>query len=251
MTAARKLAWVEAKLFLRDPLTAVFAFAYPLIVLFVLAEVFGTQPEYDDETGQPLFRGVPPVDYYVPAYIALVVASLGLISLPVQLATYRERGVLRRFRASGVPAWAVLAAQAAVLQGLAAASSAVLAVAAKLVYGVALPASWAATLAVLVLVGLEFAGIGALLGSALRTVRAAQGAGLILFFAMMFVSGAGPPPEVLSGPLKAVAGVLPLTHAIRALQDVWLGLPFQWGSAAAVAGFTVVPAALALALARR
>jgi ABC-2 type transport system permease protein len=51
--------------------------------------------------------GVGGRNYYVPAYVGLVAASIGLIGLPVHLAAYRERGVLRRFRASNVPAYGV------------------------------------------------------------------------------------------------------------------------------------------------
>jgi hypothetical protein len=43
-----------------------------------------------------------------------------------------------------------------------------------------------------------------------------------LFFVMIFIAGAGPPPEVLSDPLRRIADLLPLTHAIRLLQDAWL-----------------------------
>ena len=100
MTAFRKLTWVELKLFLRDPLSLVFTLALPFFFLFVLNSVFGTEPEDDPE--EDVWRGVAPADFYVPAYVGLVMAAVGLLSMPVRLATYRERGVLRQFRAGGV-----------------------------------------------------------------------------------------------------------------------------------------------------
>jgi ABC-2 type transport system permease protein len=96
MDAVLTLSWIELKLFLRVPITVVFTLALPPLVLYVLAEVFGNTPAPDEF----VFRGFGAVDYYVPAYIGLVVASLGLIGLPVHLASYRERGVLRRFQAA-------------------------------------------------------------------------------------------------------------------------------------------------------
>jgi hypothetical protein len=36
-----KLSWIEAKLFLREPLALVFTFAFPFFMLIVLAGVFG------------------------------------------------------------------------------------------------------------------------------------------------------------------------------------------------------------------
>ena len=73
----------------------IFAFAFPLILLVVIVGVSGDEPDPD-------FRGAVPADFYIPSYLAVVIASLGLISLPVHLATYRERGITRRFRASAV-----------------------------------------------------------------------------------------------------------------------------------------------------
>ena len=43
-----------------------------------------------------------PSDHYIVGYVGVVLAALGLITLPVRLATYRELGVTRRFRASGL-----------------------------------------------------------------------------------------------------------------------------------------------------
>ena len=39
-----KLTWIELKLFLREPMTIVFTFAFPVVLMFVLGEVFGNQP---------------------------------------------------------------------------------------------------------------------------------------------------------------------------------------------------------------
>jgi len=67
---------------------------------------------------------------------------------------------------------------------------------------------------------------------------------------MMMLCGAGPPPEVLSDPLSRVSDALPLTHAIVAVQDPWLG--FAWSGAAlgAVGAFLIVSALLAVRLFR-
>src|SRR3990172_6722849 len=111
MQTLRKMAWVEVKLLVREPLTLVFTFAFPLLVLLVLGQVFGNAPDVE----QPeVFRGVGPMDYYLPGYIGLSIAAIGLIALPVHLASYRERGVLKRFRASGVSPGTVVSGQAIV-----------------------------------------------------------------------------------------------------------------------------------------
>jgi hypothetical protein len=163
----RKLAWVELKLFVREPLTLVFTFAFPLILLFVMAEVFGNSTADRDEV---VWRNIGAIDFLVRAYVALVAAAVGVVSLPVHLTSYRERGIFRRFRASGVSAWTLIGAE--------------------------------------LLVTIALAAIGA---------------------ALVVAS--------MSAPMRALADVLPLTHAVNILQDPWLGFAWQWTSFLAVLGF--------------
>jgi ABC-2 type transport system ATP-binding protein len=56
-----------------------------------------------------------------------------------------------------------------------------------------------------------------------------------LFFTMMMLSGAGPPPEVLTGAMHWVSNLLPLTYMLRLLQDPWLGLPWSGTDTAVIA----------------
>jgi ABC-2 type transport system permease protein len=257
MTAVRALAWIELKLFLREPVTVVFTLALSPLILYVLSEVFGDVPD----PGGTVFRGVGGATYYLPAYVGLVVASLGLIGLPVHVAAYRERGVLRRFQAARVPARALLASQLVVLAAGVAAGAALLMVLAWLTWDVRWPDSWAGV-AVAAALGafafaaalgaFAFAAVGMLLGAVMPTARAAQGIGLLLWFTMMMVSGAGPPPEVLSPVLATIGDLLPLKHLVVALQDPWLGFGVNWAEMGVLAAVGAVAAALAtLALRRR
>ena len=70
------------------------------------------------------------------SYLTVVIAATGLVMLPVHLASYRERGVLRRFAAAGFPRWSFAIAQLIVgLLTTAVACALLLAVAAP-VYGI-------------------------------------------------------------------------------------------------------------------
>jgi ABC-2 type transport system permease protein len=248
MTAVRALTWIELKLFLREPVTVVFTLALPPLILYVLSEVFGDVPD----PGGAVFRGVGGATYYLPAYIGLVVASLGLIGLPVHLAAYRERGVLRRFQAARVPARALIAAQFVVLAVGVAAGAFLLLVLAAVTWDVRWPGSWLGVAVAALLGTVAFAAIGMLLGAVMPTARAAQGIGLLLWFTMMMVCGAGPPPEVLSPALARVGDLLPLKHLVVALQDPWLGFGVNWTEMAVLFAVGAVAAILAgLALRRR
>ncbi len=216
--AVAKLAWVELKLFVREPITVVFALALPVVLLYVLGSVFGNEASID------VYRGVGPMDYYIPAYVALVVASFGLISLPTHVAAYRDRGVLRRFRASGVSAWTVLGAEVFVTIVLSAVGAVVVVLAAAPLYDFAAPrAPWLVALG-FVTMAAAFASLGVLLGAALPGARAAQAMGILLWFVLLFLGGAGPPREVLGDTLQRIQDATPLWHAVRVLQDGWLDL---------------------------
>jgi ABC-2 type transport system permease protein len=215
MRTLAKLTWIEVKLFAREPVAVVFAFAFPLVVLLVLAGVFS-----EPDTALGGFTGI---DYYVPGYLAVVIASVGLIGLPVHLAALRERGVLRRLRASSVSLASVFGAQTAVHVAMAVLGGAVLLVAAGLVYDVHAPASVAGVALGFGLGALSFVALGVLLGSLAPTARAAQAIGLVLFFPMWLLSGAGPPRGVMTEPMRQLSDLMPLTRVVTAIQEPWLG----------------------------
>ncbi len=230
-----KLTWVEIKLFIREPITMVFTFALPLIFLFVMGGVFGNTP---DPEGL-IFRGVGPMDYYIPAYIGLISASIGVVALPVHLTGYRERRVLRRFRASSISIWAVFGSQVVVSLAISILGALLLIAAALVAYDASLPESPGLVVAAFVLSVLSFAAVGVFLGAILPTTRAAQGLGLILFFVMMILSGAGPPREVMTEAMHWIADATPLRYVVLTLQDPWLGFGWNVHASLVVGGFLV------------
>jgi ABC-2 type transport system permease protein len=207
---------IETRLLSREWAAMLFAFAFPPITLLVLAGAFGDTPDAD-------FGGVLPADFYVTGYIGVPLGALALIGLPVVLASYRERDVLRRFAAFGVQPGTVVSAQALVTGGLVVlAAATVLAVAAP-TYGIPSVDDVAAVSAGFVLGTVTMIVLGVALGLAVRTARAAQALGLLTFFPMWLLSGGGPPPDVMSEPMRRIADVLPLTHVVAAIRDPWLG----------------------------
>ncbi len=240
MGTLAKMSWVELKLFLREPLTVLFALALPLIVLFILGGVFGNEAEED------VFRGVGPMNYYVPAYVGLVIASISVISVPTHLAGNRERGVLKRFHASSVPVWAVLGSQVVVSFVVATVSSLLLLLAAFLAYDIADPVSVPGMVWAFAYSAVAFAIFGVLLGALLPTARAAQAFGLLLWFVMLFLAGAGPPPEVLTDAMRRISDATPLRYVITLLQDQWLGFATNSTDVLVIGGVLVVSALLTL-----
>lgn len=216
MSALLTLTRTEARLLSREWAAMVFAFAFPAITLLVVAGAFGDQP---DEA----FDNVLPSDYYVTGYVGIPVAALALIGLPVVLASYRERDVLRRFEAFGVNRMVVTSAQALVTVALVVvAAASVLAVAAPS-YGVPPVEDPLGVVAGFVAGTVTLVVLGMALGTHVKTARGAQAIGLLAFFPMFLLSGGGPPREVMSEPMRRIADVLPLTHAVGGIREPWLG----------------------------
>ena len=238
-TAIGKLVRAELKLMTRDPLVLTFVFAFPIVTMLIIGGAFGTKPN-------PGFDNADPAHWYVASYLTVVIAATGLVMLPVHLASYRERGVLRRFAAAGFPRWSFAVAQLIVgLLTIAVACALLLAVAAP-VYGIpAVHDPWRVGVA-LPLGAIAFVSIGVLLGSVLPSARAAQAVGLLIFFPSFLLGAGGPPPHVMGSAVRHVAGPLPLTLLTNAVREPWLGLGPATGSLIAVAALAVAAVVLAV-----
>ena len=216
MSAVATLTRTEARLLSREWAAMLFAFVFPPGTLLLLAGAFGDSPDEG-------FGGAVPSDFYVTGYLAVPLGALALIGLPVLLATYRERDVLRRFAAFGVRTGTVVAAQALVTAGLVALAAVTVFAVAAPTYGIPPIEDPLAVSAAFVLGTATLIVLGVALGLAARTARAAQALGLLSFFPMWLLSGGGPPPDVMSDPIRRIADLLPLTHAVGGVRDPWLG----------------------------
>jgi ABC-2 type transport system permease protein len=205
----------EARLLARDWTVLVFAFAFPALCMLILAGVFGNQPD----EGFAMRR---PDDYYVAASIGVPAIAVALVGLPVALASYRERGVLRRLEAFGVSTAGVVAAQAVVAFGLIVIAAVVVLALAAPTYGIP-PIAHAGQTALGFAAGtLTLLVLGVAVGLAAPTARAAQAIGLLAFFPLYLLGGGGPPKDSMTGPMQTISDALP--SGITAITDPWLGV---------------------------
>lgn len=244
MNGLLTLTRTEARLLSREWAAMVFAFVFPPLTLLIVAGAFGSEPD-------PEFGGVSPEQFYVTGYMGVPVAALALIGLPVMLASYRERGVLRRFEAFGVAARKVVTAQAFVTAALVAVAAVTVAAVAQVTYGVPGMERPLAVAAGLTLGTVTMVVLGVALGLAVKSARGAQAVGMMAFFPMFLLSGGGPPPAVMGDAMRRIADVLPLTHVVSAVRDPWLDMGAVGGHLAALAAWLVVGTIATAALLRR
>ena len=75
--------------------------------------------------------------------------------------------------------------------------------------------------------------------------RAAQSVGLLAWFVSLFLSRAGPPPEVLPETLRTIGDWLPLTPIVAMLQEPWLTGEWLTQQSLVTVGIAMVSAGVA------
>ena len=105
MNEMRALIVSEAKLLFREPVYWLVVILLPTAVLLIFGSMFG--PSEPD----PSLGGLRFIDVFVPSLVVISVATLGIQTLPIRLATYRERGVLRRLSTTPAHPMRLLIAQ--------------------------------------------------------------------------------------------------------------------------------------------
>jgi len=216
MKSLLKMTWMEAKLFLREPVGAFFTLVFPLMMLFLFGSIYGNEPSQ-------YFGGYGTIDISVPAYTAMIIATTGLMGLIITIATYREKGVLRRLRTTPISPLVVLAAQVIVLFLMTLFGMVLLVIAGKVVYHMRFEGNILSVLAGFVLSSLSFFAFGFILAGLMPTARTAQVVGMMLLYPMLFLSGAGFPRELLPEAIKKISTFLPLTYVVNLLRGLWIG----------------------------
>ena len=232
MTAAWRMTRTEIKLFLREPMAVFFTLVFPLMMLFLFGSIFGNDPDPD-------LGGRGSVDVSVPGYMAVIIATAGLLGLPINLASYRAQGVLRRFRATPIRPGVVLVAQLAVTLVFATLGSLLLVAAGRLFFGLHLPPATAPVLVAFLVSAAGIFALGFVLASVLPNARTAQAVGMTVLFPMMFLSGAALPRALLSERIRDVAQALPLTHVVSLLDQAWAGAGWNVSALVVLAGVLV------------
>jgi ABC-2 type transport system permease protein len=237
--------------FWRNPQSRFFTVALPIIFLVIFVSVFG------DNT---LKDGVKASKYYVPGIAALAVIASSFLNLVIAITAQRESGVLKRRRATPLPAWVLIAGRTLTAVVVSLAVLTVLLLIAQFAYGVELPTQRLPGVAVTAIVGsMAFCCLGYALSTAIRSEDAAQPVVQAIMLPLYFISGVLIPNINLPAWLQDVARIFPVQHLVSGLHHAvdptttgsgiaWndLGVLALWGSiglAIALIRFTWTPAA--------
>lgn len=229
-----KLYWIEQKLAFRSADTMIFGIAMPIGVLFLIAVVAGQKT-----------AGGSSYTFLESAFASLIavgICACAFMGLPLTIADYRDKKILKHFFVTPCSPVRMLGANVLCSAVMAILSAVAVVLVSVLIFGYRMQGN------VLVFVGMWFLtlismlSIGLLMASLCRTVKAVNAITSLVYFPMLFLSGATIPFELFPEGLQKVASVLPLTQGIKLMKEASMGIQtegFMW-RVALLTGITVV-----------
>ena len=205
----------EGKLLFREPITWLAAIALPTAVLLIFGTMFASAPP------DPDLGGLRFIEVFVPSLVVITLGTLGIQTLPIRLATYRERGVLRRLSTTPAHPLRLLIAQLITYLVTAVVALLLLIVVARVAFDVPLPRDPLAYLAAFLLGMSSLFTVGLLLAAIAPSARVATAIAIPLFFAVMFLGGVYIPRVALGEGLMRIGEFTP--PGVQGLQDAWMG----------------------------
>ena len=210
-----KLTWLEAKIFTREPMGFVGTLVMPVVVFIVLGRAFGA--------GKPVAAPTVDIPFNVAIFAAVLIAISGVQSLVAIISIYREGGILKRLRATPLSPVTIMGAQVAVKLVFTVITLALLMLAGKRLFpGVMRVNVFSFTVAIL-LSTFSILSLGFVIASVVPTARFAQIISAAALYPMVALSGLFFPVDRFPGALRALAYLLPTTHAVALLNGVWDG----------------------------
>jgi ABC-2 type transport system permease protein len=211
---ALHLSGYDLRAFARNRQSQFFTLALPILFLVILGSVFGGQGNTTPVPGGKISTSV----YYVPGIMALGVIAACFGNLVASVTAQRERGVLKRRRATPVPAAALIAGRVLVAIVIAVVMAAVLLGLGWAAFGAHVPGRTGLALAVTIVVGAaSFCCMGYALTSLIRNEDTAQPVTQALLLPLYFISGIFVGVSILPHWLADVGEIFPVRHLANAL----------------------------------
>jgi imidazolonepropionase-like amidohydrolase/ABC-type multidrug transport system permease subunit len=221
---------ITLKLTFRDRTVIFFNYLFPLVFFFIFAQLFHA------EQGGAIIKVLTMV-------LTIGVLGTGFFGAGIRAVMDREANILRRFKVAPTSAGPILVAS--LITGLFnfLPSALMMVLLSHYRYGMPFPERWFSLLLFLSLGVLAFRALGLIIASVVNSMQESQIVIQILYFPMLFLSGATIPIEFLPNWVQAISQGLPSTHLMTGMQGI-LGhnetIAENWSSALALLGTVVL-----------
>jgi ABC-2 type transport system permease protein len=201
--------------FLRNRQARFFTLLLPLLFLVIFVGVFGNHVV---GPGQ-----VKASTYYVPGIAALAIIAASFVNLVISITAQREAGVLKRRRATPVPAWVLIAARALTAVATSLSVMTVLLLVGRFAYGAHLAVAAIPGVALTAIVGsITFCVLGYALVTVVGNADSAQPITQAVMLPLYFISGVFVPSVNLPDWLHHIASFFPVEHLADALHRAYV-----------------------------
>ncbi len=204
----------QLRLYWRSRELAFFTFALPLIMFFLLGSVYGN----DRIKAEGNVRGA---DYLLTGMLGYAAIATGFAGLSIMLVIRRESGILKRVRATPLPAWAYVVALLCTTL-LAFALEAVCMVAIGRIFFHTHTHNTVSLALALLLGAWAFTALGLALTAFIRSSEGSSAVVNAIYLPLAFLSGAFFSPHSFPAALKGIANAFPLVYMIRLVRDIAL-----------------------------
>ena len=201
------------------------------------------QPE-----GVVLSEGRSLIEFMLPGIALWGIMSNSIIGLAASMASYREKKILRRIKASPLKPRTFFAAQVLAYLVMSLVQATVILGLGAIVFRVPVGGNFLIIGVLILFCNIVFLNLGFIVGAYSKTVAAASGFGNVVVLPLVMFSGVFFPPEMLPGVLSEVMRFLPLAPMVDILRGITLGaktvleFPFEIGLIAAWIGVTALAA---------
>lgn len=191
----------------------------------------GYVPLIDVEASPAESLGLRYIDFLVPGIVAMMIMSSNLNGVAGQIASWRERGVLRRMQSTTLSAGTFIAAQITARLMLNGLQAVIVLLIAALAFGTQVRGSWAVLLFYVILGTLVFMSIGFIIAGLAKTPESAGPIAGLISFPLLFLGNVFFPvrdmPEFLQ-PVVLALPITPLSGALREVMNVGAGIGSLW-----------------------
>jgi ABC-2 type transport system permease protein len=209
--AFRTILTTELRLATRNVDMILFGVIFPIAVLLVT----GWMSRPEDMRGH--FAGI----------ICFGACAASLMMLPLTIADYRHRKVLKRFRVTPASPSALLGSVAFVACCYVAVSSLLVYLIARFGFGVTIAGGPLRFVLAFLFVLMSLFGLGSVVGSLAPNAKVANALASLLYFPMILLSGVAVPFEMFPRAVRTIAQILPATQGVALLKKVVAGNPWS------------------------
>jgi ABC-2 type transport system permease protein len=213
------------KAFWRNPASAFFTFAFPLMFLVIFTSLLGNNTV---KIGGELIKSST---YYVAGMAAFAAITASYTNIAMSVTFQRDAGVLKRLRGTPLPGWAYLMGRVVHAVLMAIVLVAICAVFGKLAYGAAIPTGTTLFkfLLMLIIGAASFCALGLAVTSIIPNADAAPAIVNATILPLLFLSGI----FITIGDdapawVQWTGKVFPVRHFAEGMGAGFLGTPFAW-----------------------